>query len=77
MDKELSYFTSLIDFPLSKAFWAENQRDMIVATPDDQPHFALLILNDDSDELEEMQIIENPSAYVLKKAQEVIDLTRS
>ncbi|MGK7892774.1 MAG: hypothetical protein AB4372_03775, partial [Xenococcus sp. (in: cyanobacteria)] len=60
-----------------KAFWAENQRDMIVATPDDQPHFELLILNDDSDELEEMKAVENPSAYILTKAQEVIDLTRS
>ncbi len=66
----------LIDFPLSKAFWAENQQDVIITTSDDEFDFTRLIIDANLDELTEIQTVEKPSVYILKKAQEIIDLTR-
>ena len=66
----------LINFPLTKAFWAENQQNVIITSSGDKFDFTQLIIDADLDELIEMQIVENPSNYILKKDQEIIDFTR-
>jgi hypothetical protein len=49
----------LIDYPLGKAFWAEDGKDIIVATNNPNPEFSLLVMNSDNLKVLEQVDVEN------------------
>lgn len=66
----------LMDFSVSRVFWAENQRDLIVASPDDEPDLQLLTLDETGRLCDEVSPIHNDSDYIRHKLATVDDFTR-
>jgi len=66
----------LVDFPISKAFWAENQRDVIVVTYDKPVEFSLLKISNETGVCDSIDVIDGNLEYIKDKFSKVFDFTR-
>jgi hypothetical protein len=71
--KKIDDSSVLIDYPMGKAFWAENGKDIIVATNYPEPDFSLLVINEVGLKVIEQAEVEN-SKYINEKYSSVESL---
>jgi hypothetical protein len=67
----------LIDSPMIKSFWAENNKDVVIVSRDEPPEFSLMVLTPEFELVEETSV-DDPSDFMLNRNSEVLSfLTQS